>query len=187
MALHTLQLASIRPYPLLLHWGHGKKSHGWWERRTREFPLSGRCCIPLLHPVEFINQPKALVSSEVYHVVPSHYEHSCPQCDHRAECCRRHVTAPRELLGGSLHWTSFLCYSINTMSHPWHVTSSPTLHFAGTAQSDYVSYDTTWKAAAPGCPQYAMLSSTPALSSLPVTAPSCAFMSSTGKKCYRQF
>jgi hypothetical protein len=59
--------------------------------------------------------------------------------------------------------------------------SSPNLHFAGTAQSDYVSYDTTWKAGAPGCPQYAMLSSTPALSSLPVAAPSCAFMSSTGK------
>ena len=61
------------------------------------------------------------------------------------------------------------------------------LNFAGTAQSDYIGYDTTWKAAAPSCPQYAMLSSTPALSSLPVASPSCAFMSSAGKKHYTRF
>jgi hypothetical protein len=55
------------------------------------------------------------------------------------------------------------------------------MSFAGASQPDYMSYDPSWKAAAPGCPQYAMLSSTPALSSLPVAAPSCAFMPSAGE------
>ncbi|XP_069696404.1 paired mesoderm homeobox protein 2-like [Periplaneta americana] len=50
----------------------------------------------------------------------------------------------------------------------------------GTAQPDYLSYDPSWKTTAPGCPQYAVLSSTPALSSLPVGTPSCAFMTSAG-------
>ncbi|KAJ9576436.1 hypothetical protein L9F63_006649, partial [Diploptera punctata] len=48
----------------------------------------------------------------------------------------------------------------------------------GTTQPDYLSYDASWKTAAAGCPQYAMLPSTPALSNLPVATPSCAFMSS---------
>ncbi|PSN30523.1 Paired mesoderm homeobox protein 1 [Blattella germanica] len=48
----------------------------------------------------------------------------------------------------------------------------------GPSAPDYLSYDPSWKAAAPACPQYAMLPSTPGLSSLPVATPSCAFMSS---------
>ncbi|XP_067009422.2 paired mesoderm homeobox protein 2 [Anabrus simplex] len=52
---------------------------------------------------------------------------------------------------------------------------------AGTApQPDYTTYDLPWKPAGPGCTQYSMLPNNSAMGSLPVPAPSCAFMSSTG-------
>jgi hypothetical protein len=107
-----------------------------------------------------------------------HYQHSFfphwPHiigCEYKEVCWRR----KRDSSNDPLDFFPLPQHNHNVSS------SSPTLHFAGTVQPEYVSYDTTWKAAAPGCPQYAMLSSTPALSSLPVAAPSCAFMSSTGK------
>jgi len=40
-----------------------------WEWRLSKFPLSAYCCISGHEDLVFINQPKALVASKVYHTV----------------------------------------------------------------------------------------------------------------------
>jgi hypothetical protein len=60
-----------------LYWGlrfilwpsEENRGRGVWEWRLLKFPLSAYCCIPGHADLVHINQPKALVASEVYHTV----------------------------------------------------------------------------------------------------------------------
>lgn len=58
-------------YGIASWWGHRNKTaeKKGWKWRLSKFTLSAYCCISGYADLVFINQPKALVASKVYHTV----------------------------------------------------------------------------------------------------------------------
>jgi hypothetical protein len=59
--------SSLFTFLTLLHWGHGKKSHGWWDGSVQGSPFSVYLFILTLPHLTCVNKAEAFVASEGYH------------------------------------------------------------------------------------------------------------------------
>ena len=72
-----------------------------------DLPLSAFCCRPFRPPLARVNQPKELVSSEVYSCKISH-EHNCYTTARGSKCAGENCESERRKCGVSIHGTA-LC------------------------------------------------------------------------------